>query len=231
MATAAITTVGAETPSRLQMLRGVLATSRGVSLAPGSHGLKVSWTMRATRLSMFGLAAMLLVPACAQSTTKREGLPALQTVDQVDLSRYLGTWYEIASYPQRFQAGCTATTATYSEGEDGEIEVLNRCRKGSLDGELDEAKGRARVVDASTNAKLEVSFFGPFWGDYWIIDLDEDYRYAVVGHPGRDYLWILAREPQLPPEITEGILQRLKDKSYDTERLVWTEQPTPDQSS
>lgn len=170
-------------------------------------------------------AVLLGLTACAASTTKRDGLPPLQAVEQVDLSKYLGTWYEIASYPQRFQEGCTATTATYSEGDDGEIVVVNRCRKGSLDGELDEARGRARVVDASTNAKLEVSFFGPFWGDYWIIDLDEDYRYAVVGHPGRDYLWILSREPQMSPERTEAVLDRLRAQSYDVERLSWTEQP------
>ncbi|MEX1368367.1 MAG: lipocalin family protein [Nannocystaceae bacterium] len=169
---------------------------------------------------------LLLPAACAKSATEQGGLPPLQTVEQVELSRYLGTWYEIASYPQRFQKGCTATTATYSlpEGED-EIEVLNRCRKDSLDGKLDEAKGRARIVDSTTNAKLEVSFFGPFWGDYWIIDLDPDYQWAVVGHPGRDYLWILSRTPQLEPEVYDGILQRLLEQDYDTSRLVETLQP------
>jgi apolipoprotein D and lipocalin family protein len=164
--------------------------------------------------------------ACAQSTTERESLPPLETVERVELPRYLGTWYEIASFPQRFQKGCTATTATYSLRDDEMIEVLNRCRKGGLDGKLDEAEGRARVVDRTTNAKLEVSFFGPFWGDYWIIDLDEeDYRWAVVGHPGRDYLWILSREPTLDPEIYEGILARLREQHYDTSRLVRTLQP------
>lgn len=170
-----------------------------------------------------------LTGACAgRSTTAREQLPPLHTVERVELSRYLGTWYEIASYPQRFQAGCTATTANYSLRDDGLISVLNRCRKGGLDGKLDEAEGRARVVDEATNAKLEVSFFGPFWGDYWIIDLDEEgYRYAVVGHPGRDYLWILSREPQLDPEVYDGILERLREQHYDTSRLVKTLQTAP----
>lgn len=168
----------------------------------------------------------LLAVGCAKSATEQGGLPPLQAVGSVELPRYLGTWYEIASYPQRFQEGCTATTATYSLRDDGKISVLNRCRKGGLDGELDEAQGRARVVDAQTNAKLEVSFFGPFWGDYWIIDLDEDYRWAVVGHPGRDYLWILAREPQLDEEVYAGILERLREEhQYDTTRLVETLQP------
>ncbi len=183
--------------------------------------------MTALRCSSLLLGAALLTTACAGSTTESQSLPPLETVAEVDVPRYLGTWYEIASFPQRFQEGCTATTATYSEGKKGQISVLNRCRKGGLDGELDEAQGRARVVDASTNAKLEVSFFGPFWGDYWIIDLDEDYRYAVVGHPGRDYLWILAREPQLDEEISAGILERLREKHYDTSRLQWTLQPEP----
>lgn len=180
--------------------------------------------------SIFPLVLLAtLTGACAgRTTTARDGLPPLQTVERVELPRYLGTWYEIASYPQRFQAGCTATTANYSLRDDGQISVLNRCRKGSLDGKLDEAEGRARVVDEVTNAKLEVSFFGPFWGDYWIIDLDEEgYRYAVVGHPGRDYLWILSREPQLDPAVYEGILERLREQHYDTSRLVRTLQPAP----
>jgi apolipoprotein D and lipocalin family protein len=183
----------------------------------------------ATRRPLVPVVILAALSAgCAASTTKREGLPPLETVERVELSRYLGTWYEIASYPQRFQAGCTATTATYTLRDDGQISVLNRCRKGGLDGELDEAKGRARVVDEVTNAKLEVSFFRPFWGDYWIIDLDEEgYQYAVVGHPGRDYLWILSRKPQLDPATYDAILERLTEQRYDTTRLVKTLQPVP----
>src|SRR5512141_3275960 len=138
---------------------------------------------------MKALVSMLLslvAAGCATATTARLHLPELQTVQRVDLGRYVGTWYEIANFPQSFQRGCTGTTATYTLREDGDIDVLNRCRKGSLDGEEKSALGRARVVDRSTNAKLEVGFFRPFWGDYWIIDLSDDYSYAVVGHPGRD---------------------------------------------
>lgn len=98
--------------------------------------------------------------------------------------------------------------------------------KGGLDGKEDEATGRARVVDETTNAMLEVSFFRPFWGDYWIIDLDPEYQWAVVGHPGRDYLWILAREPALDPAVYDGILNRLEDDhEYDLSRLQKTLQP------
>ncbi len=170
------------------------------------------------------MGAVLFAGGCATTTTQRLGLAPVQTVARVELSRYLGQWYEIASFPQSFQAGCTATTATYTLREDGEIDVLNRCRKGSIDGKESSALGRARVVDGTTNARLEVSFFGPFWGDYWIIDLAPDYTYAVVGHPGRDYLWILSRTPMMSEDNYRGILQRLEGQGYETFRLVRTPQ-------
>ncbi len=167
------------------------------------------------------LLSLLLAAGCA-TTTSRLGLPELKTVPRVDLARYLGTWHEIASFPQSFQSGCTATTATYTLRPDGQIDVLNSCRKGSPDGPVDTAKGLARVVDTTTNAKLEVSFFGPFWGAYWIIDLGSEYEYAVVGHPSRDYLWILSRTPAMDNAVYEGILARLRDQGYEPERLVRT---------
>lgn len=177
------------------------------------------------------LGALAMATGCATSTTERLRLPPLQTVARVELSRYLGTWYELANFPQRFQRGCTATTATYTLRADGDLEVLNRCRKGSLDGQERSARGRARVVDRVTNAKLKVSFFRPFWGDYWIIDLSDDYSYAVVGHPGRDYLWILARQPTMAEATYQGIVARLEAQGYETSRLVRTLQvaaPRPD---
>ena len=167
----------------------------------------------------------LLGAACSTTTTTRLHLPELQTVAHVDVGRYLGTWYEIANFPQSFQAGCTATTATYTLRRDGDIDVVNRCRKGSVDGPEKVAQGRARVVDTSSNAKLEVSFFRPFWGDYWIIDLGESYEYAVVGHPSRDYLWILSREPTLNAGVYDAIVSRLMAQGYETGRLVRTLQP------
>jgi apolipoprotein D and lipocalin family protein len=149
----------------------------------------------------------------------------LEVVDSVDLDRYLGRWYEIASYPMFFQRGCTATTADYSLREDGLIKVINSCRKGTLDGKLKQAKGKAKVVDTETNAKLKVSFFGPFWGDYWIIDLDPDYQWAVVGGPKRKYLWILSRTPQMDEALYEEIIGRLPAKGYDPKHLNRTTQP------
>ena len=168
------------------------------------------------------VGALVMAAGCSTSTTERLRLPPLPTVAHVDLSRYVGTWYEVANFPQSFQRGCTATTATYTLRADGDIDVLNRCRQGSVDGDEKSARGRARVVDRATNAKLEVSFFGPFWGDYWIIDVSDDYSYAVVGHPGRDYLWILARTPTMAEATYERILARLQARGYETSRLVRT---------
>lgn len=168
------------------------------------------------------VCGLALSAGCATTTTERLLLPPLPTVAYVDLSRYLGTWYEIANFPQFFQRGCTATTATYTLRADGDIDVLNRCRKGSVDGEEKSALGRARVVDRATNAKLEVSFFRPFWGDYWIVDLSDDYSYAVVGHPGREYLWILARAPTMAEATYQHLVTRLQARGYETSRLVRT---------
>jgi apolipoprotein D and lipocalin family protein len=168
------------------------------------------------------LVASLVAMGCGTTTTDRLHLPPLQTVPRVELRQYLGTWYEIASFPHRFQRGCIATTATYTLRDDGDIDVVNRCRKESPDGPEKVAKGRARVVDRATNAKLEVSFFRPFWGDYWIIELGDDYDYAVVGHPSRDYLWILARTPFMSFDLYQSILRKLSAQKYETARLVRT---------
>lgn len=183
--------------------------------------------MRTARLT--GICALGLAGACAFATVAEAARPRpLQTVPRVDLARYVGNWYEIASYPQRFQKGCTGTVATYSIRDDGMIEVLNRCSRDSLNGRMTVAKGKARVVDKATNARLKVTFFWPFWGDYWIIDLGENYEYAVVGHPSRKYLWILSRTPAMAPAVYEGILERLRGQGYDTGRLRVTLQAPED---
>ena len=148
----------------------------------------------------------------------------LTVVDSVDLQRYLGKWYEIASYPAWFQKGCTGSTAEYSLLPDGKIQVVNRCRKGNLDGPLKESKGKAEVADTATNAKLKVWFFWPFKGDYWIIELSPDYQWAVVGEPSRKYLWILSRTPTMDEAVYQKILGRLPQKGYDPARLRRTVQ-------
>jgi apolipoprotein D and lipocalin family protein len=151
--------------------------------------------------------------------------PELRTIESVDLDRYLGTWYEIAAYPAWFQRGCTAVTAEYALRDDGLISVFNSCRKGGLDGKLKRAEGRAKVVDPISKSKLKVSFFGPFWGSYWIIDLDDDYTWAVVGVPNRKYLWILSRSPEMDEQTYAGIVDRLTGQGYDPDRLEKTLQP------
>jgi apolipoprotein D and lipocalin family protein len=143
------------------------------------------------------------------------------------LQRYAGVWYEIASYPAPFQAGCTGTTAEYVLGDDGRVSVVNRCRDGRLDGPMRTVQGTARVVDPETNAKLKVSFFPPFEGDYWIIGLDEDYQWAVVGEPSRRYLWILSRSPTMDESVYQSIISGLPDQGYDPSRLARTEQMEP----
>jgi len=148
----------------------------------------------------------------------------LEVVPSVDLNRYIGTWYEIARYPNSFQKkDCVGTTATYALREDGKISVVNRCRKGSPDGPEDKVSGKAWVVDPKTNARIKVQFFWPFSGDYWIIQLGEQYEYAVVGHPDRTYLWILSRTPQMDPELYAHIITRLKQQGYDPSKLLVAE--------
>lgn len=172
------------------------------------------------------ILAILLILFCTACTMKSsQPLPPLQVVPHVDLARYTGTWYEIARFPHSFQEGCIGSTATYTLRDDGKIGVVNQCRKGSAGGELSSAKGTAWIVDDKTNAKLKVSFFWPFAGDYWIIDLGREYDYAVVGHPSRKYLWILSRTPVMDENLYQGILERLRAQSYDTTRLMKSAPP------
>lgn len=148
----------------------------------------------------------------------------LEVVPSVDLNRYAGKWYEIARLPNRFQRDCTGNvTATYTLRPDGKIQVLNQCA--SKDGKNKSARGVARLVGGKEpNTKLKVSFFWPFSGDYWIIDLDPDYRWAVVGEPRRRYLWILSREPQMDDETYQGIVERAAAKGFDINSLIRTAQ-------
>lgn len=163
------------------------------------------------------LFGQLMACQISQSTVQPT-LKPLQTVAFVDLERYLGTWYEIASFPQPFQKNCVATMATYSALENGQIEIRNQCHDKTLEGPLRQAKGRAKVV-SNNHAQLKVSFFWPFWGDYWVILLDEAYRYAVVGHPQRKYLWILSRTPHMPEGQYDSILEKLLVMQYDIKKL------------
>jgi len=150
------------------------------------------------------------------------------TVDRVDLSKYTGRWYEIASFPNWFQKGCTCTTADYALA-DGHVTVTNSCRKGSPQGSLQVATGKAYVVPNSNNAQLRVQFQWPFKGDYWVIALDEDYQYAVVGHPQKKYLWILSRDPVMDAATYGRLVGIAAAKGYEVSRLVKTDQTCNDQ--
>ena len=147
----------------------------------------------------------------------------LEVVSSVDLSRYVGRWYEIARLPNRFEKKCAdSVTATYALRPDGKIEVVNRCRKSS--GEYTTAKGKAKIVDKKTNAKLKLTFFWPFYGDYWILDLGSNYEYAVVGDPGREYLWILSRTPRIEEALYQQLLGKMAARGFKTERMIRTSQ-------
>ncbi len=157
-------------------------------------------------------------------TTADLSAQKLQTVPNVDLNKYLGKWFEIASYPQIFQKGCHCTTAEYSLSNKGYIIVENRCNKDSILGKQSYIKGKAFVEENSGNAKLKVQFFWPFKGKYWIIDLANDYSYAVVSHPNKKYLWILSRTSKIDDAVYQGIMSRLKSKGFDLQKLQKTEQ-------
>ncbi|MEZ4771984.1 MAG: lipocalin family protein [Bacteroidia bacterium] len=148
----------------------------------------------------------------------------LETVPFVDLKKFEGKWYEIASFPQRFQKGCNCTTAEYTLTDKGFVIVENRCNRGSIDGKQSYIKGKAFVVANSGNAKLKVQFFWPFRGKYWIIDLADDYSYAVIGHPNRKYLWILSRTPVMNDDTYQQIISRVKEKGFDISKIKLTRQ-------
>jgi lipocalin len=143
----------------------------------------------------------------------------LKTVDHVDVHRYMGTWYEIARFPQRFEEGLVGISATYTLLPNGKVEVVNKGHERSLDGEERSIRGKAWVVDTSTNAKIKVRFFWPFSADYWIVELGENYEYAAVGGPSLKYLWILSRTPQMSETAYEDLAKRLLDKGFDVTRL------------
>jgi apolipoprotein D and lipocalin family protein len=146
----------------------------------------------------------------------------LQVVPTVDLARYAGKWYEIARLPNRFQRMCASdTSAMYALRGDGKITVVNECR--TADARITSAHGTAHVASkAGPSAKLKATFFWPFYGDYWIIDLDPNYRWAVVGEPGRKYLWILGRDRRMEEGLFNSIVERIKAQGYDLADLVKT---------
>jgi apolipoprotein D and lipocalin family protein len=176
-----------------------------------------------TRL-VAGWLALALIAFTAIAPAHAEPAP-LQSVPSVDVLRYMGTWHEIAKYPNWFQRKCASSTqATYTLQADGRVQVLNRCKTDK--GEWTEALGAARQIGGPNSPRLKVrfapewlSFIPLVWGDYWIIDLDPDYQWVVVSEPKREYLWILARTPQMPAATYQDLLGKLLDRGFDLKRI------------
>ncbi len=162
------------------------------------------------------LFALSTLSAC-NTANRTPGLP-LPTVASVDVQRYLGSWTQQALIPNRFQAMCVSDTrAIYARDGDG-LSVLNQCRTQS--GQMEEAKGVAKIVQGSNNAKLRVSFFRPFYGDYWVLALEPNYQWVLVGEPSRQFGWILSRQTQLDDATLSQILERAVALGYDKTQFV-----------
>ncbi len=176
-------------------------------------------------LSLF-YSLILLLTACAAN--RAANLPSLETVPSIEVSRYLGKWYEIARLPNRFQNMCASdVSAVYAQKDNGRLSVVNNCKK--PDGSLTSVEGEARETQAGQNSKLQVRFAPAWlgwiplvWGDYWIIELAPDYSYAVIGEPSRQYLWLLSRTPKMEAALYEKILAGIQTKGFDSSKVQKT---------
>lgn len=174
------------------------------------------------RAAIACLVAIALV-ACASGPVGNPNVP--EPAKAIDLSRYLGKWYELVRYENEFEKDCEGVTAEYAKLPNGNIEVINTCREGAVDGKVRVAKGEAMIDDAGTNAKLKVSFFGPFFfGDYWVLDRAEDYSWAIVGEPSGRYLWVLSREAVPARGGVEKLIERAASLGYDRALMRQTAQ-------
>jgi len=195
-----------------------------------SSTTSITCAMFAMRRWLLALALMFSVGPL-QAQTGAATAP-LQSIASLDVPRYLGRWYEIAKFPNRFQQQCVAdTSADYSLLPDGSLQVLNQCRRSN--GEMQQALGAARQVGGDNSARLQVRFAPawlsllPFvWGDYWVIDLDADYQLVAVSEPRREYLWILSRSQKPDPARYAALLDRLRGMGFSLERLEITRQGT-----
>lgn len=179
---------------------------------------------RPLTVTAIGSAALLLAGCATVFSRHPVGNTAVpQPAKSVELDRYLGKWYELARYEQGFQKDCDGVTAEYALRGDGKISVLNMCRK--PDGKQTDAKGTAKIVDPTTRAKLKVSFFGPFYGDYWVLDHADDYSWSIVGEPSGRYLWLLSRDATPGQGKLDELIARARAMGYDTSMLRITKQP------
>ena len=179
-------------------------------------------------LSLLSAATIALLST--QVSAQESAAIPVKTIPSLDVPRYLGTWYEIAKFPNWFQKKCVSNTkAVYSLKDDGKLKVLNSCK--TTGGDVSEAEGTARQMGASDSPKLEVrfapdwlSFLPLVWGDYWVIDLDSQYQVAAVSDPRREYLWVLSRSPQLDATVYDALLKRLQEQQFDIRKLEPTQQ-------
>jgi apolipoprotein D and lipocalin family protein len=180
---------------------------------------------RGIAIAVLAVSALGLLAACASLGGGKSGNAQVpQPARPVDLDRYVGRWYEFARYENRFEKGCESVTADYVMRTDGLIGVTNACHAGSVEGLVRVSEGRAKVVPDSGNAKLKVSFFGPFYlGNYWVLDHADDYSWSIVGEPSGRYLWILTREARPEPVLRDLLLGRVKSLGYDTAMLRQTQ--------
>lgn len=179
-----------------------------------------------TNTKIILIAVALLTTACSMFAKGPVGNKTVpQPAQSVDLNKYLGRWYEYARYENRFERDCEGVTADYSLRDDGMIKVVNTCHQDSVDGKIKTAEAKAKIVTGSDNAKLKVSFFGPFYGDYWVLDHAKDYSWSIVGEPSGRYLWLLFRNPHPSAKDLSVVESRVKQLGYDLTLLRKTKQP------
>ena len=162
---------------------------------------------------------LILIFIINLSCMKNSELP---TVKDINISKYLGKWYEIARLPNSFEKGLSCITATYTQRPDGKIGVVNSGYSAEK-GKFQTANGKAKIPDSADPGRLKVSFFWIFYGDYYIIHVDSNYQYALVGTPSRKYLWILSRTPDIDKEIMDNLIETAKNYDFNTEKLIITE--------
>jgi apolipoprotein D and lipocalin family protein len=183
-----------------------------------------------SRAAFVAIFFLLLICFGSSQVMSQQGDQSVKTIAALDVPRYLGTWYEIAKFPNWFQKKCISNTkAIYTAKPDGNLRVLNSCKTAT--GETSEAEGLARQIGTKDSPKLEVrfapewlSFLPMVWGDYWVIDLDPQYQVAAVSDPRREYLWVLSRTPQIDPQVYADLLVRLKKQQFDIQKLELTSQ-------
>ena len=171
------------------------------------------------------IISLLIMSNSFISCTMQKSVIDKTVVNELDIQRYLGTWYEIARYDHRFERGLVGVTANYSIRNDGKIKVVNSGYKNSFDGTFSQAIGKAKIPNPEKEpAKLKVSFFLFFYGDYFVLDLDKDYQWVIIGSSSDKYLWILSRKPQMEKEVYNELLDRLKKRGYEVSDLIKVEQ-------